>query len=280
MSSFSADWLALREPADRRARNRDLLAALAGAFGEKPEIGIIDLGCGTGANLRACAPALPPRQRWRLVDHDPALLATARDRLSAWADHCTSDGHDLHLTRESRAITVSFACADLAADIEAALGPQADLVTASALFDLVSAEWIDGFVGAVARRRAVFYGALTYDGVERWTPPHPADAALRDAFHAHLGRDKGFGPSAGCQAGAMLARAFETFGYAVRAAASPWRLDSGDARLIRALATGVAQAVRETGQVEEDAVAAWLDARLNGAACTIGHTDLLALPAG
>jgi SAM-dependent methyltransferase len=278
MSGFSADWLALREPADHRARSRDLLAALAEAFAGRDEITVVDLGCGTGSNLRACAPWLPRRQHWRLVDYDPALLAAARGRLSGWADHCAMAGGELHLTRADRTIAVSFVSVDLAADLDAALGSAPDLVTAAALFDLASAAWIERFVDAVVHRRAAFYTALTYNGVESWSPPHPADEAVTRAFHAHQRRDKGFGLSAGPQASDALVQAFTASGYEVRTAESPWRLGSTDDRLIEELAKGVAEAARETGRVEENDLIAWLDARRTGAACVIGHTDLLALP--
>lgn len=280
MSGFSAAWLALREPADQRSRNRALLAALAGTLAGKHEITVVDLGCGMGSNLRACAPHLPPLQRWRLVDHDPVLLMAAHDRLSAWADTRVSADGELRLTRGNRAISVAFVRADLAAGLEAALDAQPDLITAAALFDLASAEWIERLADAVVRRRAAFYAALTYNGAGSWTSSHPADAAITDAFHAHLRRDKGFGPSSGQQASHDLARAFTGAGYAVHAADSPWRLGPADGALIRELARGVADAVRQTGQVEEREIAAWLEARLNGSACTIGHTDTLALPPG
>ncbi|HKH34927.1 MAG TPA: hypothetical protein VKA80_12340, partial [Beijerinckiaceae bacterium] len=64
MSGFSADWLALREPADHRARNRELLAQLRARFAGQEAVTVVDLGSGTGSNLRACAPQLAPRQRW------------------------------------------------------------------------------------------------------------------------------------------------------------------------------------------------------------------------
>ena len=75
MSGFSAEWLALREPADHAARSRDLLRAVAARFAAKAHVSIVDLGAGAGSNLRAIAPALAAeRQSWTLVDHDPALL--------------------------------------------------------------------------------------------------------------------------------------------------------------------------------------------------------------
>ena len=279
VSGFHAEWLALREPADHCARNRELLGVLQSAFAGREAVTVVDLGCGAGSNLRATAPHLPPpRQQWRLVDHDPALLAAARQRLTAWADVAEAGSDDLRLLKTGRELTVSFRQVDLAADFEAALGSNPDLVTAAALFDLVSAPWIERFARAVASRRAAFYTALTYDGLETWNPLHAADADMLAAFHAHQARDKGFGASAGPGSTAALAKAFVALGYEVRTGASPWRLGAGEGALVRELARGAAEAVRETGQVPEEHIAAWLEARLSGAACTIGHTDLLAVP--
>jgi SAM-dependent methyltransferase len=278
MSGFSADWLALREDADRRARNPALLARLKALFEDRGEVEVVDLGCGTGSNLRALAPHLPARQAWTLVDHDPVLLAGARERLSAWADRATAEGERLRLANEGAEISVRFVEADLAAGAGALLARCPALVTAAALFDLVSPAWIEGFAQAAAKAGAVFYTALSYDGVESWTPPHPADDAMLAAFVAHQGRDKGFGPAAGPRATEHLARAFRAHGYAAATAESPWRLGPQDAALIRALAEGTAEAVRETGAVPEGTVRVWLDARLHAAACEVGHADLLAVP--
>ena len=68
-----------------------------------------------------------------------------------------------------------------------------DLVTASAFFDLVSEEWIARFCQELAARQLPLYTVLTYDGTETWSPPHDHDAPMLAAFHAHQGRDKGFG---------------------------------------------------------------------------------------
>jgi hypothetical protein len=240
---------------------------------------VVDLGCGAGSNLRALAPLLPSRQDWLLVDHDPALLDTARERIARWADEAEVEGHALRALKEGRRLTIRFRRADLARELESVLSGPADLVTAAALFDLVSEPWIGRFAAAVAAREAAFATFLTYDGRETWTPRHPADGEMLAAFHGHQGGDKGFGPAAGPGATALLERAFRGRGYRVLAGDSAWRLvPVSDAALLAALAEGSAQAVRETGEVPEETISDWLEARRSDAACTVGHMDLIALP--
>ena len=62
MSGFSANWLALREPFDRRARNADVLEAVAGSLKQHISVRIADLACGTGSTLRALTSRLPAHQ--------------------------------------------------------------------------------------------------------------------------------------------------------------------------------------------------------------------------
>ena len=77
MSGFSAEWLALRESYDLRARNPIVLDAVAAAFGSRDALSIVDLACGAGSTVRALGPILPARQHWNLMDNDPRLLAVA-----------------------------------------------------------------------------------------------------------------------------------------------------------------------------------------------------------
>ncbi len=81
---FSADWLALRDPADRAARDQTLARRAAEAAGPAPVI--VDLGCGTGASWRALAPLLPDGARWRFVDNDPGCWSIAGARRGRAAD--------------------------------------------------------------------------------------------------------------------------------------------------------------------------------------------------
>ena len=111
MTGFSAQWLALREPADHRARDRTLqnkvceqLANVART--EQRAVRLIDLGCGSGSNLRALATSLPEQQHWTLVDYDPLLLAAARAALIAWADEVINDSTSLTLRKNNKILEI------------------------------------------------------------------------------------------------------------------------------------------------------------------------------
>lgn len=274
--SFSPQWLSLREPVDHRSRNKSLLGKAAAHLADNPHPTIVDIGCGTGSNLRATAPALGRRQRWVLVDYDAGLLDAAAETLSRWAETAIRDDAGLVLIRGRQTITVSFRQADLAADLEGALSGDVDLVTASAFFDLASAGFIARFARAVAIRRAAFYTVLTYDGTKTWFPAHPADADMGAAFNAHQASDKGFGPAAGPEAAGLLRNAFSAEGYRVEEAQSPWQLGSADTALVAALASGFADAVAETGRVDKAMIEAWRRIARSGGG--VGHVDTLALP--
>lgn len=280
MSGFDPAWLALREPADHAARDKSLLAAVAQRFRDRDAVSVLDLGSGTGSNLRALAPCLPARQDWLLVDHDPALLAQARRTLLDWAGggSQTPDG-SLVLAVGDHSLRVAFRGADLTGDLAALLEPRPDLVTAAALFDLASEPWLRRFSAALAEHRLPLYAVLTYDGIARWSPPHRLDEAILAAFHLHQARDKGFGPAAGPRAAGALAANLAKLGQVVRSGDSTWRLGREQQALIGELAAGIARAAAETGRVPKSDADAWAAARREASTVEIGHRDLWAVPA-
>lgn len=279
--SFSAEWLALREPVDHRSIAKDLRAQvavhLANASPARGPVRVMDLGCGSGSNLRALAEHLGAEQRWTLVDWDETLLAHARQALSQWGDGVCGEDGALVVRRGGARIEVTFERADLARHVAHALDRPLDLVTAAAFFDLVSDDWMDGFAAALAARSTPLYATLTYNGAEGWAPPHGLDEATLQAFHAHQRRDKGFGPAAGPGAANALSRSLARCGYRISRATSPWIMDRADAKLIAELAAGAANAARETGLLADETIDAWLGARREADGCEIGHTDIFAV---
>ena len=280
MTGFSAQWLALREPADHRARDLSLrdkvVQDLEHLVRVRPgPVRIIDLGSGSGSNLRALAAHLSDHQHWTLVDYDPALLGAARTALLQWADAVHSDQATLSLIKNNKHISVEFLCEDLAANLQSVLEKPADLITAAAFFDLVAVGWLEKFCKLLSKP---LYTVLTYNGLETWSPAAPTDAAMLKAFHAHQQTDKGFGAAAGPSAAGVMEKLLSGRGFAVSTADSPWKLGAADRLLIEQLATGSAAAVMETGLVPTEDVNAWKHSRVQAQRCEIGHTDLYARP--
>ena len=249
MSGFSAEWLALREPVDHASINHTVRECLRRHFAGRQSIKIVDFGSGTGSNLRSLAPDLAVVQSWTLIDIDEALLQQVASR-SAECIAGIANG-------------VSFTCAtaDLAeADLDDIIDG-CDLVTASALFDLVSHDVIDRVTQATAAHDAAFYTTLVYDGIAAWIPEHPADTQMRQAFNAHQRTDKGLGIAAGPDASAALTTAFRNQGYAVTTGKSPWIMDNSVERLRLEADRGWAGAVAETDMLAAEDVESWLSHR-------------------
>lgn len=272
MSGFDPAWLDLREPADAEARSPELLARAAALFAGKENGSVADLGCGTGSLLRAMAPLLPDRQRWLLIDGDPIVLSAAIPRLSAWAERAEPTAEGLRLLRSGKEISVVFRQANLADDPLPIGAGEADLIGASALFDLVSAAWLERFAARLSALGAPLYAALTYDGRMSWTPPHPDDARVEALFNQHQTRDKGTGAALGPNGAPALAEALKLRGYETALADSPWRLRDEDKALTAATINGVASAVAELEPRP------WIEAwrTQTRQAAIIGHLDLLA----
>lgn len=267
MSGFSADWLALREPYDSKARNPGVLDAVARAFRDYPSVTVTDLACGTGSTLRAIRERLPRHQNWRLVDNDLGLLGRAAQ--SAQAAGVGAQGIPT----------------DLAHDLEAALDGGVDLVTASALLDLVSGAWLDRLAMETAARRIAVYAALTYDGRIAFAPADPLDADIIAAVNAHQRTDKGFGAALGPDSAQAAIAAFEAVGYEVERGDADWVFEPQDGVIQAEVLRGWAQAARELGRMSRADIAQWLTRRLalvmaGRSRIRVGHVDLLARPSG
>ncbi len=262
MSGFDTTWLTLREPSDGRARNEPLLARFTAEVDGADQPVILDIGCGTGSTPRAIGPHLRHAVGWRLFDHDQRLLDAAKSR------HGGEAGFE-------------FVQGDLNR-LEALPLHDARFVTASALFDLCSGEFIDRFVAHIAGLRTGLYAALNYDGRMQWSQAHELDDAVATRFNAHQRTDKGFGPSLGPGAWQHLADALSSAGYRVEIAPSPWVLTADDADLQAMFLQGVADAVTEDGTLGRPQVAEWLEFRRDsikavGSSCLVGHQDVLAI---
>jgi hypothetical protein len=229
MTVVSPDWLRLREPADAAARSVELVERLG-----RPRV-IHDLGGGTGAMGRWLAPRLPGPQHWVVHDRDPDLLELVEAPVE------TRLGDITRLTRD-----------DLAG---------ADLVTASALLDLLTADELDRILEACAGIPMLL--TLSVTGHVALDPPEPLDARIETAFNDHQRRDGRLGPDAIDQLDGLVRP-------------SPWTLGHGG--LLAEWLHGWAAAACE--QDPELDAGAYLERRLGQAelTVTVDHADVLVLP--
>jgi hypothetical protein len=256
MGEFSAEWLALREPADHQARSLSLTREVLSALSAAP--GILDMACGTGSNFRYLSrqPALS-HASWLLVDHDATLLGLIGPEANV-----VTRRHDLQSLDEGLFQGRSF-------------------VTASALLDLVSEPWVRLLASRCRHQRSAVLLALSYDGRMTCAPEEPDDALVRELVNRHQKTDKGFGPALGPDAAARAADVFAHAGYQVATCASDWVLKPGlsPPALQRQLIDGWSAAAVAIAPERKDQIEAWRVRRrthvdAGRSVLTVGHQDL------
>lgn len=316
MSEFSADWLQLREAADAQARAGHLLDLLSQAAAVAEPVSsdgvsrkqrfteILDLGAGTGANLRYLAPRLGPEQRWRCIDQDTALLSQLPVLTADWArraghqinvgpdalrlagpgwngsvrtEHCDlATGLGPRALREQQAKSSTSPLAPLAV-------PAGGLVTASALLDLVAEDWLASLIDSCLSSGCALLFALSYDGRAAVMPESAEDQLILQLVNQHQGGDKGFGPALGPTATDVAERLLKAAGYRYWSANSDWQIGPDQPQLQQALIAGWLEAAIEIRPQARMELLDWHQARRGqsvrgGLQIQVGHRDLIALP--
>lgn len=273
MSGFSADWLALREPADAAARcvilERIALEALRQSCAATGCINVVDIGAGTGANLRYVAPRLGSAQRWLLVDDDAGLLAAVSAQLRSWRPPADCRVQTLTLDLSTRLSQLPL--------------PAGALLTASALLDLVAAAWLRELIRRGTAAGAIMWFALTYDGRMTCHPAEPEDAEVRELVNRHQLNDKGFGPALGPEAAQLTGQLMIDHGYHVHCERSDWHVTPGQVALQQALIKGWRRAAAEIAPHRVAALQDWYERRRAHIAAArselrVGHVDIVGHP--
>jgi hypothetical protein len=265
----SPNWLALREPADAEAHALDLAEALELALPVGGPRVIHDLGCGTGAMGRWLAPLLTGPQHWVLHDRDADLLALAADDVPG------PDAGGAPVTVETRHTDI--------ARMDARDLGGANLITASALLDLLTAEEMDRLAGRCAGAGCPILLTLSVIGSVEITPAEPLDRRVAAAFDAHQRRPTKRGALLGPDAVDFATQAFRRLGCEVLVHPSPWQLGPAHSALAGEWFIGWVRAAREQEVGLAGPSEPYVRRRLGQVAAaelavSVGHADLLVLP--
>jgi SAM-dependent methyltransferase len=282
-------WLRVREPADIAARSEALTRGIAEATATGEPLSVLDLGTGTGSNIRYLSERFAGAQRWLGVDRSAALLAALPERITSWA---AASGYEAW-TDNGRCVVrgARFECeietqqGDLGTLDDHRIFAGRQIVTASALLDLVSKSWLLALAAHCRVEGAVALFAITYNGRFVCTPSDAEDEEVRGLMNRHQKRDKGLGGSAaGPDAGAIAEQCFLQEGYRVCREPSDWELEPGDRDVQRLLIDGWAEAAMEMAPDRAPDIARWHARRLahveaGRSRIVVGHDDLAAWPA-
>ena len=272
-SAFSRNWLQLRESVDHRSRSHALASALLDCLDSKQRINILDLGSGTGSNLRYLSKYLGDlNQHWTLLDQDESLLENIKK---------TS-------TNSMQIVPVVGNILDKGLQ----LVQGSDLVTGSALLDLTSEEWLHNLAESLARQGCPAYFALSYTGNISWFSHHklksnnsnPKDHNfICGLINRHQRRDKGTGPALGPLAVIRLDELLRDRGYITKCHPSHWILGHEDSLLKKALIEDWSHSALEECPDKKKKILSWRHSCLSLADSTDGilkvsHLDILAVP--
>ena len=272
MDNSLSTWLQLREPVDASARSESLTRTIVDALAHRETVQVLDLATGTGSNLRYLAPRLQGRQRWLVIDRDSTLLALLPELMSSWGtdrryDVDTISGSECVIRNEQLECQVESRSLDLNSLDDVDMFAGRHLVTASALLDLVSEQWLIALAARCREVGAAALFAVTYNGWSSCSPAEPEDEMIRELLNRHQKTDKGLGGSAaGPDAASCAARCFADSDYRVWTEPSDWILGSPEHELQRRLIDGWARAATELAPENASGIAQWRARR-------IGHVD-------
>ena len=285
MDESLSDWLAVREPADVTARSATLVERVRHALASTDTVRGLDLCTGTGSNLRYLIDRLPGRQTWLAADRDARLLEELPTKLKTWADahgySMRTEGQVSSLRGGRCECDVETRAMDLDR-LDAGLFEGRNLVTASALLDLVSESWLRLLATRCREAGATALFTLTYDGRSSCDPVEPEDDMVRELMNMHQKTDKGLGGRAeGPDAWSVAERVFTEAGYRVECAPSNWSIGPPERAFQRMLIEGWARAAVEIAPERADTIADWLRRRLEHleagrSRIVVNHVDMVA----
>ena len=200
-TGFSTIWLEERFRFDAAARNAQLEHICLKYIDKYPRVNLVDVGAGSGANVRHWAERIPQDQSWTLVEQDGELLAEGLQLTAAWGKE---RGFEVYEGSKGEWI---FSTSSKKVQVKGVVGSlldineQVDLTTqhmvmANAVFDLFSVQQFETFARQIQPHSLAFYPTINYAGMG-FEVLHPGDAQMVAWYEGHMERNRPEGRAMG-----------------------------------------------------------------------------------
>jgi hypothetical protein len=281
-------WLEHRYASDEAARNPSIEKKFIKYFSERDSMHIMDAGAGTGSNFRYFFSKLADEQHWILLEQDAGLVAACREKLIEFASkhqyRVEEQAEQITIRSEYKSAHIQFLRGKLQDIKDLTDLKQLDVVTANALFDLVSYEQFDTFASEIACYQVCLMATLNYYETS-FLPFSAEDGSFIQHYHTHMMRPQDFGAAMGPNCTEEMLDLLAAHEMKCEQEGSQWHLKRYDTTMQYYILQFMEHAIKDlnfSGQ-EVDKLEAWilekrqmsLDHQLE---IIVDHSDIFAYP--
>ena len=266
-TGFNTDWLNERFRFDNTARSTIVENELFSHLSNKNKLKIVDIGSGSGSSCVYLMKKLPQDQDWTFVELNPNLAKASLIRLERialdnnWEAHRSQNTLIIQTPDKNiniKVIHASFLELDSFLDLSAV-----DLVTAAAVFDLLSVKMLHDFLGKLLTHKVALLATINYAGMA-FQPAEVADIYFAHLYGQHMLRPRDFGQSTGPNCSRLMMDFHQKKGINAICEPSNWLVRPTDKKMHRFLLTYFNEAIPAvlTTQKEHTEFKIWMDRKI------------------
>ena len=253
-NSFETNWLDRRYHYDNAARDKKVEKACLDYLKNKSSVTILDIGSGTGSNCLYFLEKMPAVQNWIFVEHDERLSKYALERIKKQASQLgytiEVGPQKLILQKEDRQVEITY-LTDSFLDLDKKVDlSKVDLVTAGAVFDLLSFKQFVDIASVILENEIVLLATMNYAEMN-FSPEEASDVLFIEKYEKHMSRPQDFGKAMGKDCSRSMVKFFRKHQREITYGASVWKLNGDEEETHSCLFKFMKSAVTEMLEEEE-----------------------------